>query len=1015
MINTVKKWVNYEGRNKYKYAGSSLKYDSVVNIQGSTTGGGAVNKPDDKDNVYPWQLYLSKASNVFDKVELQIDDITDTSYVIGYVSTDRMPVFVSDLSKSESENKELIGYKKDADGNLVYDENGEPIPIYKDNWGIQGLVDGVSVQVVGNGSTNTYLKITVSADAPEEGTLKIPCNLLRSRENVDFDMTQFDMWEAYKGYCASVWLEYHWTIDASTSSQSNWQLDLTNQTAFINWDEETNKPVNGAVEPECTAILYYGGVFASAATKEDITYSLADFPSSQAVPANAVTINPETGVIDFDMKRLSFNGSALSIKVVVYVGGERLKGVEKIMTIYKNLPKDGQPAVTQWIVTTPDQVLFNPNEVDTNGSINPEKALSHQKIQAQVWKQVGGDVPVKGDATIYFGWNTDNPTNASSTAGYAEVAVDVSDMIDAAGKPQSKWAVFALKNEDGDIYEMEEVIVVAQGKNGTNGNDGKDSTVPGPEGKSVYTLYLTNDSASVNCDKDGNVYATSKALLECDATLYYGKDKVVTKSVTDIIWTVQTNAGTNIPFDISDNGATISLDFSQYTFPQEVKGIKVNITSEYSGETFSKIMSISKNYPGADGTSPTNYWLVIFPNVITCTKAKTQTGAITYQPDASVVTVTAKKQVGDGAIWALSPNEGEIIWNWHYRSGGIDDGGSDTSGSTTINITGEDCVKYGSINVYLKIGNEIVDDQMVPILANGLDGEDGKQGRTGAAVRGPVEWIDDEMGNRVFCDGNEYTGTNQTIKNAHPELWIDIVHRRENDTDKYYRCIDSFQCDPTDTWNDVKDYFEQADAQYKFVATDLLLAKDASIDFLTGNEIYLRNGDNVITAGAAGGDGINFWAGSDKPGEAPFQVNNDGEVTATKGTFGPWELSKNNGLVATGRDGAVLSSFDLQHMKLYQGANGRTSSVDINVALPGAPVKINNSAGYASIETNKPLLQANRFVIDNANPDIESNYDYNLPTGVLHIITLTKAQYTTMESYGTIDNNTLYIITDDID
>ena len=64
---------------------------------------------------------------------------------------------------------------------------------------------------------------------------------------------------------------------------------------------------------------------------------------------------------------------------------------------------------------------------------------------------------------------------------------------------------------------------------------------------------------------------------------------------------------------------------------------------------------------------------------------------------------------------------------------------------------------------------------------------------------------------------------------------------------------------------------------------------------MTNNEIYLRAGaSSAITAGAAGGYGVSFWAGGATPGTAPFQVNYDGTMTATKGTFGCLEIGESN-------------------------------------------------------------------------------------------------------------------------
>ena len=70
-----------------------------------------------------------------------------------------------------------------------------------------------------------------------------------------------------------------------------------------------------------------------------------------------------------------------------------------------------------------------------------------------------------------------------------------------------------------------------------------------------------------------------------------------------------------------------------------------------------------------------------------------------------------------------------------------------------------------------------------------------------------------------------------------------------------------------------------------FVAANLILSKNAKINFLTGNEIYMMGSGNNITAGMAGGSGYSFWAGAEAPSEAPFSVDAKGNIKATNGVF----------------------------------------------------------------------------------------------------------------------------------
>jgi len=73
------------------------------------------------------------------------------------------------------------------------------------------------------------------------------------------------------------------------------------------------------------------------------------------------------------------------------------------------------------------------------------------------------------------------------------------------------------------------------------------------------------------------------------------------------------------------------------------------------------------------------------------------------------------------------------------------------------------------------------------------------------------------------------------------------------------------------------------------IFTSLIIAKNASIDFMQGNELLIKDSGNNVVAGLTGGasaqagsTAVRIWAGSSIPGSAPFRVNNDGSFVATK-------------------------------------------------------------------------------------------------------------------------------------
>lgn len=77
-----------------------------------------------------------------------------------------------------------------------------------------------------------------------------------------------------------------------------------------------------------------------------------------------------------------------------------------------------------------------------------------------------------------------------------------------------------------------------------------------------------------------------------------------------------------------------------------------------------------------------------------------------------------------------------------------------------------------------------------------------------------------------------------------------------------------------DNWDDA--------SELEFVATDLLLAQNAIVNLLQGNEIRVLDGNGIATAGMSGsgsGDsGVRFYAGSDDPQTAPFRAYENGKV-----------------------------------------------------------------------------------------------------------------------------------------
>ena len=176
----------------------------------------------------------------------------------------------------------------------------------------------------------------------------------------------------------------------------------------------------------------------------------------------------------------------------------------------------------------------------------------------------------------------------------------------------------------------------------------------------------------------------------------------------------------------------------------------------------------------------------------------------------------------------------------------------------------------------------------------------GTPGLAGAVVRGPVKW---ESGYKTWNDG--------TVTESDGIRYIDVVYKDGT----YYKCTD----DHTQTGGFMSNYWEVA-SQFNFVATDLLLAPNAKIDFLTNQGLYLVDDDGTtVVGGAQGGDGINFWAGDSTPSNAEFRVSYDGSMVSSKGTIGGWTIGTDS-LSATGSGSNYTPSIVLN----YTNSSGDT-------------------------------------------------------------------------------------------
>lgn len=160
----------------------------------------------------------------------------------------------------------------------------------------------------------------------------------------------------------------------------------------------------------------------------------------------------------------------------------------------------------------------------------------------------------------------------------------------------------------------------------------------------------------------------------------------------------------------------------------------------------------------------------------------------------------------------------------------------------------------------------------------GSTGGQGIQGIQGCILR-KSEW---KEGVEYRNDEEEKSGTR----------YVDVVLvRNENATTGWdaYKCIETHYSTHL-TKPPHSGLFEPFGLETTSIFTSLIIAKDASIDFMQGNELLIKGSDGVtVEAGlsgssATGGD-VRLWVGGETPDNAPFTVDKYGNVVATNATI----------------------------------------------------------------------------------------------------------------------------------
>lgn len=190
----------------------------------------------------------------------------------------------------------------------------------------------------------------------------------------------------------------------------------------------------------------------------------------------------------------------------------------------------------------------------------------------------------------------------------------------------------------------------------------------------------------------------------------------------------------------------------------------------------------------------------------------------------------------------------------------------------------------------------------------GDDGAKGEQGLQGCIIR-DSEW----------AIGTEYRNDSNITDGSLEVRYVDVVLVKNNNVETgwdAYRCKLTHVSSTSITYENTS-YWEKFSANVGTIFTSLIIAKNAKINFLQGNQLTIQQDDGTITAGISGsndGGQIRFWAGSESPDDAPFRVDKkgvtyasdahiEGEVTATSGSVGGFEIGEGRLGISDGMQG----------------------------------------------------------------------------------------------------------------
>lgn len=370
-----------------------------------------------------------------------------------------------------------------------------------------------------------------------------------------------------------------------------------------------------------------------------------------------------------------------------------------------------------------------------------------------------------------------------------------------------------------------------------------------------------------------------------------------------------------------------------------------------------------------------------------------------------------------------------------------------TSGTGPIYVTIAN-VTSNNAAIHVDGGWTPTGDWSIPVR---LTGDNGLMGKIMRGVNTYSIWgINGDAETQTV--GVDYQGRSDT---ATSHIYYDVV--MHNDT--LYYCEHDRYVNPTTSevtlarliepgsGTTASDYVWVEATNFDFIATNVLLADNAFIDVLTGNGVYLYGNTGAggaspyVVAGAQGGSTtewppqsgnivsqVNFFAGTHfnpneavdttddtnvYPQTAPFRVDYEGNMFATKGEIGPYTIG-NEGLVKTVNTYAnrecqySLGKFEVS----FSQSNMFLRRITGNVNSPNTGEGILHITSQNSVGTQYPAITTIGDIKRNGESVITFDAAWSTEgySSILHVVHCSQSDYDAMESDGNLDATTFYII-----